>query len=271
MAVLTKCLLFGLINNDNTDYELQELKTLVESSGNYEVLGSVTQRRPQPEPRFYLGKGKLEALRDMVKQSSAELVVCDDELTLSQQRNIAGFLETAVTDRTGVILDIFAQRAHTAEGKIQVELARLRYHLPRLSGRGTELSRLGGGIGTRGPGETKLETDRRKVRQRIKELEMELDDITRHRDLTRRWRKQREVPMVSLVGYTNAGKSTIMAALTGSEEVGDPRLFATLDTTGRRVEFPEGGHFVLSDTVGFINKLPHQLVASFQALSLIHI
>ena len=265
MAVLTKCLLFGLINNDNTDYELQELKTLVESSGNYEVLGSVTQRRPQPEPRFYLGKGKLEALRDMVKQSSAELVVCDDELTLSQQRNIAGFLETAVTDRTGVILDIFAQRAHTAEGKIQVELARLRYHLPRLSGRGTELSRLGGGIGTRGPGETKLETDRRKVRQRIKELEMELDDITRHRDLTRRWRKQREVPMVSLVGYTNAGKSTIMAALTGSEEVGDPRLFATLDTTGRRVEFPEGGHFVLSDTVGFINKLPHQLVASFQA------
>ena len=117
MAVLTKCLLFGLINNDNTDYELQELKTLVESSGNYEVLGSVTQRRPQPEPRFYLGKGKLEALRDMVKQSSAELVVCDDELTLSQQRNIAGFLETAVTDRTGVILDIFAQRAHTAEGR----------------------------------------------------------------------------------------------------------------------------------------------------------
>ncbi len=261
----TKCLLFGIINNDNTDDELRELKALVESSGNYEVLGVVTQRRPQPEPRYYLGKGKLEALRDMVNRFEAELVVCDDELTPSQQRNIAGFLETAVTDRTGIILDIFAKRANTAEGKIQVELARLKYILPRLVGRGTELSRLGGGIGTRGPGETKLEIDRRKVRQRIKELERELDAITRHRDVTRRWRKQREVPLVSLVGYTNAGKSTLMAALTGSERVGDPRLFATLETTGRRVDLLGGGHFVLSDTVGFINKLPHQLVASFRA------
>ncbi|NLW44170.1 MAG: GTPase HflX [Syntrophomonadaceae bacterium] len=263
--MFTKCLLFGIINDDNTDDEFRELKTLVESSGNYEVLGVVTQRRPQPEPRFYLGKGKLEALRNLVRELSAELVVCDDELTPSQQRNIAGYLDTAVTDRTGIILDIFAQRAHTAEGKIQVELARLRYQLPRLSGRGTELSRLGGGIGTRGPGETKLETDRRKVRRRIKELEMELDNITRHRVVTRRWRKQREVPMVSLVGYTNAGKSTIMGALTGGERVGDPRLFATLETTGRRVDLPGGGYFVLSDTVGFINKLPHQLVASFRA------
>lgn len=260
-----KCLLIGLINLANTDDELQELKTLVESSGNYEVLGCVTQRRAQAEPRFYLGKGKLESLQELITRLQVELIVCDDELTAAQQRNIARALETDVTDRTGVILDIFAQRAHTAEGKIQVELARLKYLLPRLMGRGTELSRLGGGIGTRGPGETKLETDRRRVRQRIRDLEKEIGTLTRRRVITRQQRAEMKVPLVSLVGYTNAGKSSIMTALTGHDGGADDRLFATLETTGRRVNFPEGGHFVLSDTVGFINKLPHQLVASFRA------
>lgn len=260
-----KCLLVGLINNDNLDDELRELKALVESSGQYEVVGCVTQRRAQAEPRFYLGKGKLDDLRDLITQLQAELIVCDDELTPAQQRSIARVLETSVTDRTGVILDIFAQRAHTAEGKIQVELARLKYLLPRLVGKGADLSRLGGGIGTRGPGETKLETDRRKVRQRIRGLEKEIKLITRRRELTRRRRENMMVPMVSLVGYTNAGKSSIMSALAGSEGGADDRFFATLDTTGRRVDLPGGGHFVLSDTVGFISKLPHQLVASFQA------
>jgi len=260
-----KCLLVGLINNDNLDDELRELKALVESSGQYEVVGCVTQRRAQAEPRFYLGKGKLDDLRDLITQLQAELIVCDDELTPAQQRSIARVLETSVTDRTGVILDIFAQRAHTAEGKIQVELARLKYLLPRLVGKGADLSRLGGGIGTRGPGETKLETDRRKVRQRIRDLEKEIKLITRRRELTRRRRENMMVPMVSLVGYTNAGKSSIMSAIAGSEGGADDRLFATLDTTGRRVDLPGGGHFVLSDTVGFISKLPHQLVASFQA------
>ncbi len=261
----TKCLLVGLINSDNTDDELRELKALVVSSGSYEVVGCVTQRRLLPEPRYYLGKGKLQSLRELIAEQQAELLVCDDELTPTQQRNMARALEISVTDRTGVILDIFAQRAHTAEGKIQVELARLKYLLPRLVGKGTELSRLGGGIGTRGPGETKLETDRRRVRQRIRELEREIELLTRRRVITRRRRAQLEVPVVSLVGYTNAGKSSILASLTGMDAGADSRLFATLETTGHRIDFPAGGHFVLTDTVGFINKLPHQLVASFRA------
>jgi GTP-binding protein HflX len=260
-----KCVLVGIINNENTDDELRELEALVESSGGLEVVGRITQRRAQPEPHYYLGKGKLNTLRELITGLGAELVVCDDELTPAQQRNMARALETSVTDRTGIILDIFAQRAHTAEGKVQVELARLKYLLPRLVGKGTELSRLGGGIGTRGPGETKLETDRRKVRQRIHELEKEIELLTRRQLITRHRRAQMEIPLVSLVGYTNAGKSSIMGNLTGTEAGADPRLFATLETTGHRIDFPEGGHFVLTDTVGFINKLPHQLVASFRA------
>jgi GTP-binding protein HflX len=260
-----KCLLVGLYNSYNTDPKLQELTALVESSGDYAVVGRVTQKRTRADSRYYLGKGKLNDLREMIKELEVEYVVCDDELSPAQQRNMTEALEKNVTDRTGVILDIFAQRAHTAEGKIQVELARLKYLLPRLKGKGGELSRLGGGIGTRGPGESKLEMDRRKVRQHIRELEMEIEAVTRRRAITRRRRAQFEVPLVSLVGYTNAGKSSIMTSLTGLDAGADNRLFATLETTGHGVDFPEGGHFILSDTVGFINKLPHQLVAAFRA------
>lgn len=260
-----KCLLVGITNPSNTDPDLHELKALVESIGNYEVVGCVTQKRTQADSRFYLGKGKLIGLQEMISQLEVEFVVCDDELSPAQQRNMVRVLEINVTDRTGVILDIFGQRAHTAEGKIQVELARLKYLLPRLIGKGGELSRLGGGIGTRGPGETKLETDRRKVRQRIRELEREIELLTRRRAITRQRRAEFKVPLVALVGYTNAGKSSIMSCLTNTDAGVDDRLFATLETTGHRVNFQEGGHFVLSDTVGFINKLPHQLVASFRA------
>ncbi len=260
-----RCLLIGLVNYTNMDPELHELRALVESSGNYEVVGCVTQKRMQAEPRFYLGKGKLNSLREMIDHLGVKVVICDDELSPAQQRNMSKILGIGVSDRTGVILDIFAQRAHTADGKVQVELARLKYLLPRLVGKGVELSRLGGGIGTRGPGETKLETDRRKVRQRIRELEKEIELLARRRTITRQRRADFEVPLVSLVGYTNAGKSSLMERLTNTKMERDNRLFATLETTGHRIDFEDGGHFVLNDTVGFINKLPHQLVASFEA------
>ncbi len=260
-----RCLLIGLVNYTNMDPELHELRALVESSGNYEVVGCVTQKRMQAEPRFYLGKGKLNSLREMIDHLGVKVVICDDELSPAQQRNMSKILGIGVSDRTGVILDIFAQRAHTADGKVQVELARLKYLLPRLVGKGEELSRLGGGIGTRGPGETKLETDRRKVRQRIRELEKEIELLARRRTITRQRRADFEVPLVSLVGYTNAGKSSLMERLTNTKMERDNRLFATLETTGHRIDFEDGGHFVLNDTVGFINKLPHQLVASFEA------
>ncbi|NLB19038.1 MAG: GTPase HflX [Syntrophomonadaceae bacterium] len=260
-----KCLLIG-INDSGEDHEdLLELAALVQSSGNYEIVGTMIQKRSRADSRYYLGKGKLDSLKEMVDTLEADLVICDDELTPAQQRNIFRALEIPVTDRTGIILEIFSQRAHTSEGKIQVELAQLKYALPRLIGKGEELSRLAGGIGTRGPGESKLEMDRRTIRNRIRALEREIDFMTRHQGVTRKLRNQMDVPIVCLVGYTNAGKSSIMSLLSDSDGGADSRLFATLATTGHRIDFPDGGHFILSDTVGFINKLPHQLVASFRA------
>ncbi|NLV16171.1 MAG: GTPase HflX [Syntrophomonadaceae bacterium] len=260
-----KCLLIGINDSGENHEDLLELAALVRSSGSYEIAGTMIQKRSRPDSRYYLGKGKLDSLKEMAEILEADLVICDDELTPAQQRNIFRVLEIPVTDRTGIILEIFLQRAHTSEGKIQVELARLKYALPRLIGKGEELSRLGGGIGTRGPGESKLEMDRRTIRNRIRALEREIEQMTRHQAVTRKRRNQMDVPVVCLVGYTNAGKSSIMSYLTKSDQGADSRLFATLATTGHRIDFPDGGHFILSDTVGFINKLPHQLVASFRA------
>lgn len=192
-------------------------------------------------------------------------MVCDEELSPSQQRNLADYLEIPVLDRTGIILDIFSERATTREGMLQVELASLKYMLPRLSSSAADLSRLGGGIGTRGPGERKLELDRRLVRKKINSLEKKLEQVEKRRKTTRKLRDLRRMPLVCLVGYTNAGKSSLMASMTGAPAYIDDRLFATLDTTTHRVALPEGGNIILGDSVGFINKLPHQLVAAFRS------
>lgn len=240
---------------------LDELKALLETAGG-QAVARVIQKKDSPDPAYFVGRGKLEEIKHLVKHCDANLVVFDEELSPAQQRNIERALEVKVIDRTGLILDIFANHARTREGKIQVELAQLRYLLPRLYGRGEALSRLGGGIGTRGPGETKLEVDQRRIRRRIANLNQQLEEVQKHR---RQQRKNRSLPLVSLVGYTNAGKSTLLNTLTGAGVDAEDKLFATLDPTTRRVE-PESGHpFLLSDTVGFIQKLPHRLIAAFRA------
>lgn len=246
------------------EYRVEELKELARTAG-AEAVGVVTQRRRRPDPAIFVGKGKLDELAALVGEAGADLVIFDHDLAPAQARNLEKVLEAGVLDRTQLILDIFAQRARTREGKVQVELAQLRYLLPRLTGRGTALSRLGGGIGTRGPGETKLETDRRRVRQRIRDLVQELEDIRRRRRVQRGRREQREIPVVALVGYTNAGKSTMLRALTGADTLVEDRLFATLDPLTRRLDLPGGTQALLTDTVGFIHDLPHQLVAAFSA------
>jgi len=221
------------------------------------------QTRTAPDPATYIGTGKVDMLKDDIYERDADLIIVDGDLTPAQQRNLERRLETKVIDRTALVLDIFARRAKTKEGRLQVELAQMTYLLPRLTGRGVWLSRLGGGIGTRGPGETKLEVDRRRIRKRITDLKREIADIGRHRALQRSARDQ--FPVIALVGYTNAGKSSLLNALTDAAVFVEDKLFATLDPTVRRVTLPNHRPVLVVDTVGFISHLPHQLVAAFRA------
>ncbi|KAF5069538.1 GTPase HflX [anaerobic digester metagenome] len=247
-----------------TEACLDELEELVRTAGAVAVARSI-QKRERVHPGHYLGKGKIEELKMMVETYGASGVVCDDELSPAQLKNLERMLETKVMDRTIVILDIFAARAISGEGKIQVELAQLKYRLSRLTGMGASMSRLGGGIGTRGPGEKKLETDRRYIKDRIAELNSAAKEIQTHRELLRNQRGKKGTPVVSLVGYTNAGKSTLINKLTDAGVLAEDKLFATLDTTTRKVELPNGSEILLTDTVGFIQKLPHHLVQAFRA------
>jgi len=247
-----------------TVYSLDELAGLADTAG-AEVVGRLVQKKARPDPATFLGRGKVEEVAELCRAREADLVIFDRELSPRQGRNLEELLGLRVVDRTQLILDIFAGRARTSEGKLQVELAQLNYLLPRLVGKGLELSRLGGGIGTRGPGETRLEMDRRRIRQRIADLKEELKNVKKHRDLLRRNRQETPVPLVALVGYTNAGKSTILKKLTGADVLVEDKLFATLDPTTRRVVLPNNEAVVLTDTVGFIQRLPHHLVAAFRA------
>jgi GTPase len=243
--------------------DLGELRELLRTAG-VAVVGELTQRRPQPDPDRYLGKGKLAELKQAVKESDANLVACDDELLPRQERNLEEAVGVPVIDRTAIILDIFADHAHSAEGKLQVELAQLEYNLARMRGLWTHLERLGGGVGTRGPGETQIETDRRLARDRIAALRRRLEGARGTRAVMRRERDRAALPTVALAGYTNAGKSTLLNALTGAEVGVRDRLFHTLDPTTRSFEIGGRG-YLLTDTVGFIRKLPHQLVDAFGA------
>ncbi len=242
---------------------LEELAQLAVSAG-AESAFRVLQERSVPDPRTLIGRGKAEDIRELCEEG-VDLVIFDDDLTGSQQRNLEATLQRKVIDRTGLILDIFAQRARSREGKLQVELAQLKYLLPRLTGHGADLSRLGGGIGTRGPGETQLEVDRRRIRRRVIKIEEELEKVQRHRALLRRRRQKQALPTAALVGYTNAGKSSLLNALTHAKLPVADKFFVTLDPTLRKVILPGGRAVLLSDTVGFIKKLPHQLVAAFKA------
>lgn len=248
----------------DADSFLSELEELVKTAGAITV-GKVIQRREKRHPGLYVGKGKAEEIKTLIAATDATGIICDDELAPAQMRNLEEALDTKVMDRTMLILDIFASRALSNEGKIQVELAQLKYRLTRLSGQGTSLSRLGGGIGTRGPGEKKLETDRRYIKDRISELEKSLKDIQTHRELLRSGRKRRGIVSVSLVGYTNAGKSTLLNRLTDAGVLVENKLFATLDTTTRSLRLPSGSEILITDTVGFIRKLPHHLIRAFRA------
>jgi len=248
--------------NGTSAERLAELEALARSAG-ADVVGRVEQRRERPDPATLIGRGKLEELHREAEARAAELVIFDHDLSPTQLRNLTG--EQRVIDRTQLILDIFARRARTREGQLQVELAQLNYLLPRLTGKGVEMSRLGGGIGTRGPGETKLETDRRRIRSRLGKLKEELETVRRRRAQQRRARQQTALGTVALVGYTNTGKSTLFNALTEAEVSVSPKLFATLDPTVRALELPSGRRALLSDTVGFIRDLPHGLVAAFRA------
>ena len=249
---------------ERANESLVELEALADAAG-AQVLERVLQERSHPDPAFFVGRGKADELHRRAVGSSLDLLIFDDELSPGQQRNLEDKTGCKIIDRTQLILDIFARRAHTREGKLQVELAQLNYLLPRLSGKGTMLSRLGAGIGTRGPGETKLETDRRTIRGRIASLRQDLEKVRNQRQLQRSKRQGVPIPVVALVGYTNAGKSTLFNALTGAETVTSNQLFATLDPLLRRVKLPNQLEIVLSDTVGFVRKLPHHIVAAFRA------
>ena len=252
-----------LISTDSEE-SLDELASLAETAGAM-VLTRVLQNRQRPDPATFIGSGKAEELALLCQTMEIDLAILDDELTGAQQRNLENTLGVRVIDRTALILDIFAQRAQSAEGKLQVELAQMKYRLPRLTGQGTVLSRLGGGIGTRGPGETQLEVDRRRIRRRIDDLEGQLRELKRARDLRRARREKAGQTTVALVGYTNAGKSTLLNALSGSDVLVEDKLFATLDPVMRHVELPENRSCLVVDTVGFIRKLPHQLVQAFRS------
>ena len=252
-----------LISTDS-EQSLDELAGLAETAGAL-VITRVLQNRQKPDPATYIGSGKAEELSLTCQALEIDLAIFDDELTGAQKRNLENALGVRVIDRTALILDIFAQHAQSAEGKLQVELAQMKYRLPRLTGQGTELSRLGGGIGTRGPGETQLEVDRRRIRKRIDDLERDLKEIKQHRDLRRARREKQGQTVVALVGYTNAGKSTLLNALSGSDVLVEDKLFATLDPVMRNVDLPENRSCLLVDTVGFIRKLPHPLVQAFRS------
>ena len=248
----------------SAEESLAELRELATSAG-AEIAGEILQRRQKPDPATLIGSGKLEELKGAVASTAPELVIFDHELTPSQQRNLERELDARVIDRTQLILDIFARHARTREGQLQVELAQLQYLLPRLAGRGVEMSQLGGGIGTRGPGETQLETDRRKIYRRIRHVQQQLENVRRIRGQQRRRRESAPIATVALVGYTNAGKSTLFNALTKAGVLESARMFATLDPTLRHIELPSKREVLLSDTVGFIRNLPHTLVSAFRA------
>lgn len=248
----------------DAEASLAELAELA-ATANAEVVGEVLQRKQSYDPATCMGAGRLEELKEQLEALEAELVIFDHELSGVQVRNIENILDVRVIDRTTLILDIFAQRARTKEGKLQVELAQQKYRLPRLTGMGTALSRLGGGIGTRGPGETKLETDKRHIRKRISALEDELEQLKKHRDFSRSRRKKDGVLCAAIVGYTNVGKSTLLNALTDAGVIAENKLFATLDITSRSIELPDGRSVLLIDTVGLIRRLPHDLVEAFKS------
>ena len=247
-----------------SEVSLTELQALLETAGG-ECVGKVLQSRPTPDPHSFVGQGKAEEIRDLVKETGAKLVIFDNDLTPSQIKALEGLTGASVLDRSALILDIFAQRAKTREGKLQVELAQYQYYLPRLTVWNETMGRLGGGIGTRGPGETQLETDKRHIRSRVAKLRQELAEVRQVRGVQRRQRIKNNVPVVALVGYTNAGKSTILNALTGADIPANNRLFDTLDTTTRQLTVSDTCQVLLSDTVGFIAKLPHHLVEAFKA------
>ena len=248
----------------DTEKSLDELEALAESAG-AKVVGRSFQKRPKPHSATFIGSGKAQELQLDAQAQEADVIIVDDELTGAQTKNLEEIIGLKVIDRTTLILDIFAQRAQSGEGKLQVQLAQLKYRSGRLLGQGLILSRLGGGIGTRGPGESKLEIDRRRIREQITNLKKELDALQKQRQLRRKSREKNAVPIVSLVGYTNTGKSTLLNRITGAGVYAENKLFATLDAVSRRVELPDGGEFLLVDTVGFISKLPHDLVEAFHS------
>lgn len=251
-------------DRDNTEESIEELEELVATAGAVTV-AKVIQNRETFHSATYVGKGKIEELKVLIDELEATGIVCDDELSPAQMNNLQEELQVKIMDRTLVILDIFAARANTNEGKIQVELAQLKYQSSRLVGLRSSLSRLGGGIGTRGPGETKLEMDRRIIHERISQLKRELADVVTHRELTRNQRSRNGMPVVAIVGYTNAGKSTLLNTLTNAGVLEMDKLFATLDPTTRNLELESGQQILMTDTVGFISKLPHQLVEAFKS------
>lgn len=263
---IERVILVGVQTSDSDDMvqSLLELRELVETAGAVAV-GTVMQSRETVHPGTYLGKGKLEELKELIYDLDATGIVCDDELSPAQMNNLEQELECKVMDRTMVILDIFAGRARTSEGKIQVELAQLKYRAARLVGMRASLSRLGGGIGTRGPGEKKLEMDRRLIHMRIGQLKGQLEEVQRHRDLIRSQREKNRTRVAAIVGYTNAGKSTLLNQLTGADVLEEDQLFATLDPTTRVLDLPGRQQILLTDTVGFIRKLPHHLIEAFKS------
>lgn len=257
-----------LVALDTGEYDVEislaELAELAQTAG-ATVLGVLVQKRESPDKATCIGSGRLEELIQLCRNTGADLVIFDRELTATQHRNLESELNCRVVDRTALILDIFAGRARSAEGRLQVELAQLQYLLPRLAGQGTALSRLGGGIGTRGPGETKLESDRRHIRRRIHALRLQLDDVERQRERRRERRRKDGVQTAAIVGYTNAGKSTLLNALTEAGVLAEDKLFATLDPTARALRLPDGRQVLLIDTVGFVRRLPHHLVEAFRS------
>lgn len=261
-----RVLLVGVQENDGDDTEesLQELAELAKTAG-AEVVGTVIQKRERIHPGTYVGKGKIDEIRTLLNALDATGIICDDELSPVQMNHLQQELESKIMDRTLLILDIFASRAVTKEGKIQVELAQLRYRAVRLVGLGSSLSKLGGGIGTRGPGEKKLEMDRRLIKERISQLKKELEHVKKHRELLREGRKKDRVMTAAIVGYTNAGKSTLLNTLTDAGVLSEDKLFATLDPTTRLLELDGGQRIYLTDTVGFIRKLPHHLIEAFKS------
>lgn len=254
----------SLQDKAEAEIQVKELQGLAQAAG-AEVLEKVIQYRPEVNPKYYIGEGKVQDLKSLISSIKATCVIFDHNLSPIQQRHLEEVLQVKVLDRTQLILDIFAQRALSKEGKLQVELAQLSYLLPRLSGKGQSLSRLGGGIGTRGPGEKKLEEDRRRIKDRITRIKKDIYHVQRHRQKQRKSRRKYPLPTVSLVGYTNAGKTSLFNALTQEKHLASPKLFATLDPTLRRVTYPDGVSFFLSDTVGFIRNLPLELISAFKA------